>query len=137
MRAFRSAFFLILCILCLSFHFCNTTYCYSASWNPLKPCRLAENPLGRLSNALEDELAGQVLATRAIEKAVARNIQKHETGSTAMYDIWQKYTNFMAGFPHTMEINIEQRVNASKMKPLLMHFSGPTGELLSAVFLLW
>ena len=56
---------------------CDTitpSYCPSY-WNPLQSsCPLAEDVLEKLAFALEHELAGQVLARRTIEKAIARNV---------------------------------------------------------------
>ena len=80
---------------------------------------------------MEEELAGQTLAARAIEKAVARNIQKHEIKSTTIWNeigsAAESTVNLVKGFPHSIERRIDKWSQAAKMRPLFMHFSGPTG----------
>jgi hypothetical protein len=110
---------------------CETAYCYSA-WYPLSSsCHLADDAVARLSRALEEELAGQTLAARAIEKAVARNIQKHDTKASSVWNeienAAESAANLLKGFPHSLEQRIEKKFQATKMRPLFMHFSGPTG----------
>ena len=135
MFIFRQGLWIIIFVISELAHPCRAwfglkTYASAAScsnWNPLSPCTLAADPLARLSKALEEDLAGQTLASRAIQKAVAMNVQKYENKPSSTLSILEDTKNFVLGFPYSWERDIEQRANASKMRPLFMHFSGPTG----------
>ncbi len=110
---------------------CETAHCYSAWYPSSSSCRLADDAVAQLSRALEEELAGQILAARAIEKAVARNVQKHEIKPTTVWNyvgsVAENAADILKGFPHSIEHRIDQKSKAAKMRPLFMHFSGPTG----------
>jgi hypothetical protein len=127
---------IIFCSFSQLFPSCDTAYCYSTWYHLSSSCRLADDAVARLSRALEEELAGQTLAARAIEKAVARNIQKHETKPATIWNDMtsaaERAVDIVKGFPHSIEHRIDKRSQAAKMRPLFMHFSGPTGACIQA-----
>jgi hypothetical protein len=126
---------------------------YCPSWNPLVlPCPLAENAvctttpwardsvwhgsqwLGRgacalqvqaLEANLDANLAGQTLARRTIEKALATNIERHSNFSKDAYIVNPYY----ASIGESLGESLWGRPGACKQppRPLFMHFSGPTG----------
>jgi len=74
---------------------------------------------------LDANLAGQTLARRTIEKAIATNIERHSNFSKDAYIVNPYY----ASIGESLGESLWGRPGACKQvpRPLFMHFSGPTG----------
>jgi DNA polymerase III delta prime subunit len=74
---------------------------------------------------LDANLAGQTLARRTIEKALATNIERHSNFSKDAYVVNPYY----ASIGESLGESLWGRPGACKQppRPLFMHFSGPTG----------
>jgi hypothetical protein len=93
---------------------------YCPSWNPLAlPCPLAEDAVQRLESTLDAQVAGQILARRTIEKALSTNVQRHSNFSK---EAWNPYWVSIADSFYS---SVSRR--GTNKRPLLLHFSGPTG----------
>ena len=99
------------------------TYC--PSWNPLAlPCPLADDAVQRLESLLDANVAGQMIARRTIEKALAANVQRHENFTK---EAWNPYWTSVASTIYSPATRASAPGSSRVPRPLFMHFSGPTG----------
>ena len=126
---FHASSAFLLAVLSVLIRPCAPAFC-SGLWSVLSSseCPLAPDAIERLGRALEEELAGQTLAARAIEKAVVRNIKRHSNHDSS-------WTGLLTGLPHSIEQKIDKNsAPSSSARPLMMHFTGPTVRFTSSPF---
>lgn len=103
---------------------------FCATWNPRTQaaCPLVADPVDRLSALLDEHVAGQHLATRAIRKAVAKNIRQHKSHSEGPHSVVEGVADILLSFPYSTEVRKKHKeADSLEKSTLLMHFSGPTG----------
>mmetsp|Transcript_47727 Transcript_47727/g.119254 ORF Transcript_47727/g.119254 Transcript_47727/m.119254 type:complete len:445 (+) Transcript_47727:24-1358(+) len=148
----RNGGVLLVLVLCLAPHCGSVTPAFCPTWNPMHTeCPLASDVLEKLAFSLEHEVAGQTLAARAIEKAMARNVHRcmHAADSSlakvygamseaSLLKIYESATDAavtvgqsVMSLPQSLEKLSAELFKATthdgKPRPLFMHFSGPTG----------
>lgn len=120
---------LLLLLLCAQAYALNQSFC--PAWKLLSPvqakCPLFRNGTSNLEAIIEQELAGQELATRAIRKALAKMFREYDE---AVLNVGVK--EMVMAFPYSLDIMLtnpiaQKTVGDIGTKPLFMHFSGPTG----------
>lgn len=74
---------------------------------------------------LDANMAGQMLARRTIEKALATNIERHSNFSKDAYIVNPYFASIGESIGESLWGRAETRKQVPR--PLFMHFSGPTG----------